>query len=233
MCPSIPSAVISERMIPRSDRIAPVEANTRVAIKSEIASKLDILEGRKQGNDTSSSEKTVTPRRHTNSTSGLFGSVSKVLSSNDKIEKLSKATSDQYRSTELVAREQLERAFRLSDWGETTGDDEVSDITDKIGVLLAEFSDQEDNFAEKLPELLSTYSIIRKAQRAFEDSKARVDSLLSEITNLKSKIPNSPKIPKMTETLVRAETERMVREAEFKNKVSLNGLLPKMCINNC
>ena len=39
---------------------------------------------------------------------------------------------------EKAGRERVSTAKELSDWGEATEDEAVSDITDKLGVLLAE-----------------------------------------------------------------------------------------------
>jgi hypothetical protein len=50
-----------------------------------------------------------------------------------------------------VSRERKEVAKQLSVWGEEC-DDDVSDVTDKLGVLIFEVGELEDNFIGTLPQ---------------------------------------------------------------------------------
>ncbi|KAI7392120.1 hypothetical protein KC328_g7184, partial [Hortaea werneckii] len=72
------------------------------------------------------------------SAAGAFGpDLAKKLSQLVKMEK------NVMRSMELVGRERMEVAQQLSVWGEGL-DDDVSDVTDKLGVLIYEIGELED-----------------------------------------------------------------------------------------
>jgi len=78
---------------------------------------------------------------------------------------------------EAAAKEQTHIASQLSDWGEETGDDAISDISDKLGVLLAEIAEQEDGFASNLEESRGILKQIRNTESSVQpsrDQKAKV-----------------------------------------------------------
>lgn len=60
------------------------------------------------------------------------------------------------RSYELVGRERKEVAKQLSLWGEDC-DDDISDITDKLGVLIYEIGELEDSFIGMYAYLLANF----------------------------------------------------------------------------
>lgn len=91
--------------------------------------------------------------------------------------KLIKTENHQIGAYEVAARESHSVAGQLSDWGESTGDDAVSDISDKLGVLLAEMAEQEDLFAQNLEDSRSVLKQIRNTERSVQptrDRKAKV-----------------------------------------------------------
>jgi len=53
-------------------------------------------------------------------------------------------------ATELVAKERASIAHQLSEWGASTGDDAVGDISSKLAVLLTEIANLERAHAESL-----------------------------------------------------------------------------------
>lgn len=67
-----------------------------------------------------------------------------------KLYKLIKAENHAIGAYENAAKEQAAIASQLSDWGEDTGDDAISEISDKLGVLLAEIAEQEEIMAQGL-----------------------------------------------------------------------------------
>lgn len=78
---------------------------------------------------------------------------------------------------ETAAKEQAHIASQLSDWGEETGDDAVSDISDKLGVLLAEIAEQEETYAQNLEDSRSVLKQIRNTESSVQpsrDHKAKV-----------------------------------------------------------
>lgn len=67
-----------------------------------------------------------------------------------KLFKMIKSENHTIGAYESASRERISIASQLSDWGEATGDDAISDISDKLGVLLSELGEQEDTFAQNL-----------------------------------------------------------------------------------
>jgi len=66
---------------------------------------------------------------------------------------------------------------QLSEWGEATSDDAVSEISDKLGVLLAEIAEQEDLFAQNLEDSRGVLKQIRNTESSVQpsrDHKAKV-----------------------------------------------------------
>ncbi|KAG8629182.1 hypothetical protein KVT40_003047 [Elsinoe batatas] len=108
---------------------------------------------------------------------------------------------------ETAAKEQAHIASQLSDWGEETGDEAISDISDKLGVLLAEIAEQEENFAQNLEDSRGVLKQIRNTESSVSD----------EIQKLKYKEPSSTKIPQLEQELVRAEAQSLVAEAQLTN----------------
>ena len=61
-------------------------------------------------------------------------------------------------------------ASQLSEWGEDQ-DDAVRDISDKLGVLLAEIAEQEDLFAQNLEESRGVLKQIRNTESSVQHSR--------------------------------------------------------------
>ncbi|KAG7695908.1 hypothetical protein KL951_003433 [Ogataea haglerorum] len=145
------------------------------------------------------------------STAGSFGpELSKKLAQLIKIEK------NFERSVELVARERRFVAKQLSLWGEEN-DDDVSDVTDKLGVLIYEIGELEDQFIDKYDLYRITLKSIRNIEASVQPSRDRKQKITDEIAHLKYKDPQSPKIPILEQELVRAEAESLVAEAQLSN----------------
>lgn len=105
---------------------------------------------------------------------------------------------------------------QLSHWGES-GDDDVSDITDKLGVLFYEIGELEDQFVDKYDQYRVTMKSIRNIEISVQPSRDRKQKIMDEITRLKYKEPASPKITVLEQELVRAEAESLVAEAQLSN----------------
>ena len=73
---------------------------------------------------------------------------------------------------EQAGREGQSIASQLSEWGESTEDDGLSDISDKLGVLLAEVAEQEDLFAQGLEESRNVLKQIRNTESSVHPSRA-------------------------------------------------------------
>ncbi|KAK6508533.1 Eisosome core component [Arthrobotrys conoides] len=145
------------------------------------------------------------------SAAGAFGpDLAKKLSQLVKMEK------NLMRSMELVSRERREVARQLSIWGEEA-DDDVSDVTDKLGVLIYEIGELEDQFIDRYDQYRVTIKSIRNIEASVQPSRDRKQKITDQIAHLKYKEPNSPKIVVLEQELVRAEAESLVAEAQLSN----------------
>lgn len=120
------------------------------------------------------------------------------------------------RSMELVGRERREVARQLSIWGEEC-DEDVSDITDKLGVLIFEIGELEDQYIDRYDQYRVTIKSIRNIEASVQPSRDRKQKITDQIAQLKYKDPNSPKIVVLEQELVRAEAESLVAEAQLSN----------------
>ncbi|KAI5969521.1 LSP1 [Candida margitis] len=120
------------------------------------------------------------------------------------------------RSIEVTSRERKDIAKQLSAWGEEN-DDDVSDVTDKLGVLIYEIGELEDQYIDKYDQYRITLKSIRDIEGSVQPSRERKQKITDEIAHLKYKDPQSPKIPVLEQELVRAEAESLVAEAQLSN----------------
>ncbi|MCJ1230852.1 Eisosome core component [Toensbergia leucococca] len=145
------------------------------------------------------------------STAGAFGpDLAKKLSQLVKMEK------NVMRSMELVGKERMEVAQQLSLWGEGC-DEDVSDVTDKLGVLTYEIGELEDQFVDRYDQYRVTIKSIRNIEASVQPSRDRKQKITDQIAQLKYKEPNSPRIVVLEQELVRAEAESLVAEAQLSN----------------
>lgn len=120
---------------------------------------------------------------------------------------------------ESAGRERVSIASQLSDWGESTGDDAISDISDKLGVLLSELGEQEDLFAQNLEDYRGVLKQIRNTESSVQPSRDHKAKISDEIQKLKYKEPTSTKLVTLEQELVRAEAQNLVAEAQLTNIV--------------
>ncbi|KAI9680369.1 MAG: Eisosome core component [Trizodia sp. TS-e1964] len=145
------------------------------------------------------------------STAGAFGpDLAKKLSQLVKMEK------NVMYSMELVGKERMEVAQQLSIWGEGC-DEDVSDVTDKLGVLIYEIGELEDQYVDRYDQYRVTIKGIRNIEASVQPSRDRKQKITDQIAQLKYKEPNSPKIVVLEQELVRAEAESLVAEAQLSN----------------
>ncbi|BAO42299.1 Sphingolipid long chain base-responsive protein LSP1 [Kluyveromyces marxianus] len=144
-------------------------------------------------------------------TAGQFGPLlSRKLSALIKTEK------GYLRALEVVASERRVAAKQLSLWG-SENDDDVSDVTDKLGVLVYELAELQDQFIDKYDQYRITLKSIRNIEASVQPSRDRKQKITDEIAHLKYKDPQSTKIPVLEQELVRAEAESLVAEAQLSN----------------
>ncbi|QLQ79249.1 hypothetical protein HG537_0B05960 [Torulaspora globosa] len=120
------------------------------------------------------------------------------------------------RSMEVVANERRAAARQLSLWG-ADNDDDVSDVTDKLGVLIYELGELQDQFIDKYDQYRVTLKSIRNIEASVQPSRDRKEKITEEIAHLKYKDPQSTKITVLEQELVRAEAESLVAEAQLSN----------------
>ncbi|KAG5437216.1 hypothetical protein PCANB_001007 [Pneumocystis canis] len=120
------------------------------------------------------------------------------------------------RSYELVGRERKEVAKQLSLWGEDC-DDDISDITDKLGVLIYEIGELEDNFIDRYDQYRMTMKSIRNIEASVQPSRDRRQKLIDQIYMLKHKEPDSQKLLVLEQELIRIEASCLVAEAQLNN----------------
>lgn len=121
---------------------------------------------------------------------------------------------------EAAAKERVSIASQLSEWGEATNDESVSDISDKIGVLLSEIGEQEDLYAHNLDDSRAVLKTIRNTEKSVHPSREKKAKIADDIAKLKAKEPQSTKLVILEQELVRAEAENLVAEAQLNNIVS-------------
>lgn len=141
-----------------------------------------------------------------------------------KLFKIIKSENHAIASYEAAARERISIATQLSDWGEATGDDTVSDISDKLGVLMSELGEQEDVFAQNLEDYRGVLKQIRNTESSVQPSRDHKAKITDEMAKLKYKEPQSTKLVQLEQELVRAEAQNLVAEAQLTNIVQLSTL---------
>jgi len=134
-----------------------------------------------------------------------------------KLYKLIKTENNLIGSYEAAGKERVSIASQLSDWGEQTGDDAISDISDKVGVLLSELGEQEDLYAHNLDDSRGVLKAIRNTEKSVQPSRDHKAKISDEIAKLKIKEPESAKLVTLEQELVRAEAENLVAEAQLTN----------------
>lgn len=118
---------------------------------------------------------------------------------------------------ESAARERLACASQLSEWGEHAGDAAVSDVADKVGVVLAELGEQEEGYARALGAARASLKALRDTERSVQPSRDGRARLVDDMTRLKAKEPQSARLVVLEQELVRAEAENLVAEAQLSN----------------
>lgn len=133
-----------------------------------------------------------------------------------KLAQLIKMEKNLMRSIEITAKERKDVAKQLSFWGESN-DDDISDITDKLGVLIYEIGELESQFIDRYDQYRITLKSIRDIECSVQPSRDRKQRIADHIAYLKYKDPYSTKITILEQELVRAEAESLVAEAQLSN----------------
>ena len=154
--------------------------------------------------------------------SGLSSSIRKATAGatgpelSRKLSQFIKMEKNFMRAVEVTSRERKDVARQLSAWGEGNEDD-ISDVTDKLGVLIYEIGELEDQYIDKYDQYRITLKSIRDIESSVQPSRNRKQKITDEIALLKYKDLQSAKIPVLEQELVRAEAESLVAEAQLSN----------------
>lgn len=160
------------------------------------------------------------------SISSLRGNMQPELSR--RLFRLIKSENNLVGAHEAAAKERISIATQLSEWGEQTSDDSISDISDKVGVLLSELGEQEDSYAHALDDSRSVLKTIRNTEKSVQPSREGKSKIADEIAKLKAKEPQSARLVVLEQELVRAEAENLVAEAQLTNIVRQPSPLPPL-----
>lgn len=133
-----------------------------------------------------------------------------------KLSKLVKTEKNIMRALDVAAIEKKDGAKLLSLWG-LENDDDVSDITDKLGVVIFEMAELDDQFVDKYDQYRLTLKGIRDIEGSVQPVRDRKDKITDKIAFLKYKDPYSSKIETLEQELVRCEAETLVAEAQLSN----------------
>lgn len=147
----------------------------------------------------------------------LRGTVQPELSR--RLFKLIKSENNLITAHETAGRERNSIATQLSEWGEQTGDEAISDLSDKVGVILSEMGEQEDTYAHALDDSRGVLKAIRNTEKSVQPSRDSKSKIADEIAKLKLKEPQSAKLVVLEQELIRAEAENLVAEAQLTNIV--------------
>merc|ERR1711964_466512 len=147
--------------------------------------------------------------------SSLRGTVQPELSR--RLFRLIKSENNLINAHESAGRERNSIATQLSEWGEQTGDEAISDLSDKVGVILSEMGEQEDSYAHALDDSRGILKAIRNTEKSVQPSRDSKSKIADEIQKLKMKEPQSAKLVVLEQELVRAEAENLVAEAQLTN----------------
>ena len=132
-----------------------------------------------------------------------------------------KTENDAIGAYELAGRERLAMASQLSEWGEGTEDEAVSDISDKLGVLMAEMGEQEDVYAQNMEDYRALLKQIRNTEGSVQPTRENRSKVADEIQKLKYRDPTNARLETLEQELVRAEAHNLVAEAQLTNVVCL------------
>ncbi|KAI0113998.1 Eisosome component PIL1-domain-containing protein [Nemania sp. FL0031] len=145
----------------------------------------------------------------------LRGSIQPELSR--RLYRLIKSTNNLISAHEAAGKERDTIARELSEWGEQTQDEAVSDISDKVGVILSELGAQEESYAHNLDDARGVLKTIRNTEKSVQPSRDSKGKIADEIQKLKIKEPQSTRLVILEQELVRAEAENLVAEAQLTN----------------
>lgn len=81
---------------------------------------------------------------------------------------------------DTAGRESQQIASQLSEWGESTEDEALSDVSDKLAVLLSEIAEQEESFSQQLEDSRGVLKQIRDTEKSVQPSRDHKQKVCQE-----------------------------------------------------
>ncbi|EEQ35779.1 hypothetical protein McanMca71_007280 [Microsporum canis] len=131
--------------------------------------------------------------------------------------KMIKTESHAISSYKNAGRDRVEVASQLANWGFNTGDPAVSEISDKLGIILSEIGEQEDLFSYNLEDARLVLKHIRNTEGSVQPARDHKAKIIDEIQKNKLRDPDGAKVTSLEQELVRAEARALVAEAQLTN----------------
>ncbi|KAK9355003.1 Eisosome component PIL1-domain-containing protein [Lipomyces doorenjongii] len=108
-------------------------------------------------------------------------------------------------------------AHLLSSWSAQTGDDAVSDVADKFGVLLAEMANLEESYSEGIDDVKMVLKTIQDVENSIRPAKTHQTKLRDQVNKASIKPEAGRKLEQLERELVRADAEVLVADAQLLN----------------
>lgn len=157
------------------------------------------------------------PLRHRFSIASLRGIQQPELSK--ELFKVIKTEGHAVNSYKNAGQDRVLAASQLSNWGFNTGDPAVSDISDKLGIILSEIGEQEDLYSYNLEDARCVLKHIRNTEGSVQPARDHKAKIIDEIHKHKLRDPDGAKVTGLEQELVRAEARALVAEAQLTNMV--------------
>ncbi|GBF65178.1 sphingolipid long chain base-responsive protein [Trichophyton mentagrophytes] len=155
------------------------------------------------------------PLRHRFSIASLRGIQQPELSK--ELFKVIKTEGHAVNSYKNAGQDRVLAASQLSNWGFNTGDPAVSDISDKLGIILSEIGEQEDLYSYNLEDARCILKHIRNTEGSVQPARDHKAKIIDEIHKHKLRDPDGAKVTGLEQELVRAEARALVAEAQLTN----------------
>lgn len=137
------------------------------------------------------------------------------LSITKKLSQLIKMEKNVLKAIELTSKERKDIAKQLSFWGEKN-DDDISDVSEKLGVLIHEIGELEIQYVKKCDENRPNLIKIKNIESSIQPTRQKKKKLIEEIKSLSSK-KSSSRLSVLQQELVRVEAESLVAESQLSN----------------
>lgn len=134
-----------------------------------------------------------------------------------RISQLAEVDKNYITALSIISRERKEAAKMISFWGSESIEEDVDDISDKVGVLMWEMSELEKRLAEKYEKSKNLLEIIKDIEASTQPVRDQKKKLVTRINKLQLRDPTSLKLFTLDESLARLEAESLVAEAQLSN----------------